>query len=103
VVLRAALHPPLALAACPRGPPPVCARYIFRHQKLGRKATHAWTLRTSLIVCFSATKRWTGAGLLALPYGFAEAGWSVSILMLVVSGLASVFTMHLLTLCGRKV
>ena len=30
-----------------------------------------------------------GAGLLALPYGFAQSGWSVAIAMLVLSGAAS--------------
>ena len=43
-----------------------------------------------------------GAGLLALPYGFAQSGWSVAIAMLVLSGAASCFTLHLLTLCGRS-
>ena len=44
-----------------------------------------------------------GAGLLALPYGFAAAGWVVTIALLVVAGAASAFTMHLLTLVSREV
>ena len=42
------------------------------------------------------------AGLLALPHGFAQSGWSVAIAMLALSGAASCFTLHLLTLCGRS-
>jgi len=43
-----------------------------------------------------------GAGLLGVPYGFAEAGWLLASFMLLGSGFLSCFTMHLLSVvrCG---
>lgn len=61
----------------------------------------------STATAFSATANLCnailGAGLLALPYGFANAGYIVTIALLVIAGSASVFTMHLLTSCGREI
>ena len=44
-----------------------------------------------------------GAGMLGLPYGFAEAGWATSFLLLGGSTLTSGFTMHLLSIVSREV
>ena len=44
-----------------------------------------------------------GAGMLGLPYGFAEAGWLTSIGLLVFSGVISTFTMHILSIVSREV
>jgi hypothetical protein len=38
-----------------------------------------------------------GAGMLGLPYGFAQSGWALALGLLALSGLLSSFTMHLLS------
>jgi hypothetical protein len=52
------------------------------------------TVITSIINIAAAV---LGAGLLGLPFGFSEAGWLVSCIMLIGSGILSCFTMHLLS------
>ena len=42
-----------------------------------------------------------GAGLLSLPWAFAQAGWAVGLALLAASGAASAFGLHLLTACAR--
>ena len=44
-----------------------------------------------------------GAGLLGLPYGFAQAGWLASFVMLSCSGVMASFTMHLLSVVSREI
>mmetsp|Transcript_25341 Transcript_25341/g.52049 ORF Transcript_25341/g.52049 Transcript_25341/m.52049 type:complete len:99 (+) Transcript_25341:79-375(+) len=44
-----------------------------------------------------------GAGMLGLPYGFAEAGWLLGLIMLSGSGVLSAFTMHLLSVVACDV
>jgi amino acid permease len=41
--------------------------------------------------------------MLGLPYGFAQAGWGVALIMLIGSGCLSAFTMHLLSLVSQEV
>jgi hypothetical protein len=38
-----------------------------------------------------------GAGMLGLPYGFAQSGWALALGLLALSGFLSSFTMHLLS------
>ena len=42
-----------------------------------------------------------GAGLLSLPWAFAQAGWAVGLALLAASGAASAFGLHLLTACRQ--
>lgn len=41
--------------------------------------------------------------MLGLPYGFAEAGWLLGLVLLLGSGVLSAFTMHLLSVVAREV
>jgi amino acid permease len=52
---------------------------------------------------FNLANTIVGAGMLGLPYAFAGSGWVVGTVMLVVCGLATIFALHLLSLCAAKV
>jgi amino acid permease len=52
---------------------------------------------------FNLANTIVGAGMLGLPYAFAGSGWVVGTVMLVVCGLATIFALHLLSLCPAKV
>jgi amino acid permease len=44
-----------------------------------------------------------GSGILGLPVAFASTGWILGYILIVLAAAASSFSLHLLTLCGKKV
>jgi hypothetical protein len=44
-----------------------------------------------------------GAGILGVPYAFSKAGWILGTFLLVLCAFLSVFGLHLLSICAKKV
>lgn len=58
----------------------------------------------SSISCYmNLTNTIVGSGMLGLPYAYANTGWILGSLLIVVSGIASVFSLHILAICATKV
>lgn len=58
---------------------------------------------SSLSSYINLTNTIVGSGMLGLPYAVAKSGWVLGLSLLAISGLATVFSLHLLTICAAKV
>lgn len=44
-----------------------------------------------------------GSGILGLPYAFASAGWILGYILIAIAAIATIFSLHVLSLCATKV
>ena len=72
---------------------------LYGTDKANRNAATASVSASVINLCAAIL----GAGILALPAGFAAAGYMLTFILLVGSALISWFTMHLLTVVSRRI
>ena len=58
---------------------------------------------SSLSSYINLTNTIVGSGMLGLPYAVAKSGWVLGLVLLAISGVATIFSLHLLTICSTKV
>lgn len=77
--------------------------YAEREQERFHKGEIVFNEATSLSSYINLTNTIVGSGMLGLPYAFANTGWVLGSILISLSGMASIFSLHLLSICASKV